>query len=137
MVIADSRTAVAGRPPAQPPPAQERGASLRRTLAVLALLAGGYALTILVFHPGYITIDATYVYAISRDWRFGDWQSPAMSLAWWLIDPIAPGALSMFLLIATLYWLGFGLIALTAARRTAWLGVATPFVALAPPAFFF
>ena len=137
MVIADSRTAVAGRPPAQPPAAEERGASRGVILAVLALLAGGYALTILVFHPGYITIDATYVYAASKDWRFGDWQSPAMSLAWWLIDPIAPGALSMFLLIATLYWVGFGLVALTAARRNAWLGLATPLVALAPPAFFF
>jgi hypothetical protein len=137
MVIADSRTAVAGRPPAPPPAAEERGASLGVIVAVLALLAGGYALTILVFRPGYITIDATYVYAISRDWRFGDWQSPVMSLAWWLIDPIAPGALSMLLLIATLYWVGFGLIALTAARRTAWLGLATPFIALTPPAFFF
>ena len=43
----------------------------------------------------------------------------------------------MFLLIATLYWVGFGLVALTAARRNAWLGLATPLVALAPPAFFF
>ncbi len=66
MVIADSRTAVAGRPPAPPPAAEERGASLGVILAVLALLAGGYALTILVFHPGYITIDASYVYATSQ-----------------------------------------------------------------------
>lgn len=105
--------------------------------AVLVLLAAGYALTILVFHPGYITIDASYVYAAAKDWRFGDWQSPAMSIAWWLIDPLAPGALSMFLLIATAYWAGFGLLALTAARRSAWLALATPLIALTPPAFVF
>ena len=105
--------------------------------AVLVLLAAGYALTILVFHPGYITIDASYVYAAAKDWRFGDWQSPAMSIAWWLIDPLAPGALSMFLLIATSYWAGFGLLALTAARRSAWLALATPLIALTPPAFVF
>ena len=38
----------------------------------------------------------------------GDWQSPVMVWLWGLIDPIAPGAGSMFLLIATTYWLGFG-----------------------------
>ena len=97
--------------------------AMAAAMAVLAMLSAGYALTVLVFYPGYITIDATYVYAASKDWRFGDWQSPAMSLAWWLIDPIAPGAASMFLLIATSYWLGFGLLALAAARRSVWLGL--------------
>jgi len=105
--------------------------------AVLGLLAAGYALTILVFYPGYVTVDAGYVHAAAKAWRFGDWQSPAMSVAWWLIDPLAPGALSMFLLIATSYWAGFGLLALTAARRSAWLALATPLIALTPPAFVF
>ncbi len=59
-----------------------------------------------------------------------------MGVLWWLIDPLAPGSWSMFLFIATLYWLGFGLLALTVARRTPWLGMVTPLVALAPPAFF-
>jgi hypothetical protein len=43
----------------------------------------------------------------------------------------------MFLLIATLYWLAFGVLALTVASRARWLGMATPIIALAPPAFFF
>jgi hypothetical protein len=60
-----------------------------------------------------------------------------MGALWRLIDPIAPGALSMFLLTATLYWLGFGLLALIAARRALWLGLLTPLLALLPPAFFF
>lgn len=117
-------------------PADARG---RTSLAWLVLLmaAGGFALTLLVFHPGYNTADARYVYADAQAWRFGDWQSPVMGALWRLIDPIAPGSLSMFLLTATLYWLGFGLLALVAVRRVAWLGLVTPLLAFAPPAFFF
>ena len=137
MSIDDRRPATAIDASTQSPEAGQRRASTGLIAAVLVTLAAGYALTILVFYPGYITVDATYVYAAAKDWRFGDWQSPAMSLAWWLIDPLAPGALSMFLLIATSYWAGFGLLALTAARRSAWLALATPLLALTPPAFLF
>jgi hypothetical protein len=104
---------------------------------ILLMLGAGYALTVLVFLPGYITVDAQYVYADAQLWRFGDWQSPAMGVLWRLIDPIAPGAWSMFLLTVTLYWLGFGVLALIAVRQSLWLGVITPLLALAPPAFFF
>ena len=104
---------------------------------ILLLLAAGYALTILVFQPGYLTIDARYLYNDTIAWNFPDWQSPVMGLLWWLIDPLAPGAMSMFLLIASLYWLGFGVLAFTVAGQARWLGIVTPFLALSPPAFFF
>ncbi len=106
-------------------------------MAILLLLAAGCALTVLVFQPGYMTADARYLYDDMRAWTLKDWQSPAMGLLWRLIDPLAPGAWGMFLLIAALYWLGFGMLALTVARRSAWLGIATPVLALAPPGFFF
>ena len=96
----------------------------RVSLLVLLTLAAAYAVTVLVFYPGYITFDARYVYADAMTWRFGDWQSPAMAVLWRLVDPIAPGASSMFLLTATLYWLSFGTLALVAARRSVWLGLA-------------
>jgi hypothetical protein len=108
-----------------------------RVLLVLLLVAAGYAATVLVFYPGYVTVDARYVYADAQAWQFGDWQSPAMGVLWRLIDPIAPGGLSMFLLTITLYWFGFGALALTALRRSTWLGVLTPLLAFTPPAFFF
>src|SRR6266550_2543289 len=95
-------------------------------LVILLLVAAGFALTVLVFYPGYLTNDATFVYGFIKDWRFGDWQSPVMSMLWWLIDPIAPGPGSMFLLIGSLYWLGFALVALKAARRSVWIGMVTP-----------
>jgi hypothetical protein len=96
---------------------ESRRSAVAIELLVGALVAAGYALTVLVFYPGYITVDAQYVYADAQAWQFGDWQSPAMGVLWRFIDPIAPGAPAMFLLTATLYWLGFGLLALFAARR--------------------
>jgi len=102
---------------------------------VAALTAAGFGLTLLVLFPGYLTNDATYVYSYIQDWHLGDWQSPLQTMVWWLIDPIAPGPGSMFLLIVTLYWLGFGVIALTAARRSVGLALAVPLLGLAPPAF--
>jgi hypothetical protein len=116
-------------------PARRSGLAL--DLAVLLMVAAGYALTVLVFYPGYVTVDAQYVYADAKAWQLGDWQSPAMGVLWLLIDPLAPGALSMFLATITLYWLGFGVLALIAARRAAWLGLVTPLLAFAPPAFVF
>ena len=104
---------------------------------VFLLVVAGYLLTVLVFYPGYVTVDARYVYADARAWQLGDWQSPVMGVLWLLIDPIAPGALSMFLLTATLYWLGFGLLALVAARRSLALALLTPLLAFLPPAFVF
>src|SRR6266436_6653223 len=108
----------------------------RRWCAVL-VAAAGFGLTVLVFYPGYSTADARYVYADAMAWRFGDWQSPAMAVLWRLIDPIAPGPSSMFLLTAAVYWLAFGTLALMAACRSLSLGLATALLALMPPAFFF
>jgi hypothetical protein len=104
-------------------------------LLVCALTAAGFGLTILLLYPGYLTNDATFVYGYIQDWHLGDWQSPLETMVWWLIDPIAPGPGSMFLLIAVLYWLGFGVIALTVARRSVALALAVPLLALTPPAF--
>ncbi len=65
-----------------------------------------------------MTYDAKFVYEDIAKGVLGDWQSPVMTVLWGMIDPLAPGAASMFLLIATSYWLGFGLLALALARRS-------------------
>jgi hypothetical protein len=135
MVVDDTR-------PANKPHAPEASMHTRQRTpwgviaAVLLVLAAGYVLTLLVFEPGYITVDARYVYDDARASNLGDWQSPVMGVLWLVIDPLAPGAWCMFLLTITLYWLGFGLTALAVARRSAFLGVLTPLLALVPPAFF-
>jgi hypothetical protein len=104
------------------------------TLLLCAMTAAGFSLTVLALYPGHLTNDATYVHSYIQDWQLGDWQSPLMTMLWWLIDSIAPGSGSMFLLIVTLYWLGFGLIALTVARRSAALACLVPLLGLTPPA---
>jgi len=104
---------------------------------ICAMVAAAFALTVAVFYPGYMTNDATFVYQYMKTWEFGDWQSPMMTVLWRLIDPIAPGSASMFLLTATLYWLSFAVLALTVARRAIWLGLVVPLLGLVPTAFVF
>jgi hypothetical protein len=111
--------------------------SWRVTLPISLMIAAGFGLTLKVFYPGIMTFDALYVYEDIAKGFYGDWQSPVMTLLWSLIDPIAPGSGSMLLLTVTFYWLAFGLLALTVARRSIWLAVALPLLALSPPAFVF
>jgi hypothetical protein len=118
-------------------PADDRPAALWPIALVAALAGGGFALTLFVFYPGVMTYDALYVYMAIAEGRVGDWQSPVMTALWAAIDPVAPGSGSMFLLTATLYWLGFGLIGITLARRSPWLGVSAVLLAFMPPAFMF
>ena len=84
-----------------------------------------------------MTYDAKFVYEDIGKAVLGDWQSPVMTVLWGAIDPVAPGAGSMFLLIATSYWLGFGLLAFALARRSTRLALLLPVLALMPPAFVF
>jgi hypothetical protein len=106
-------------------------------LSVAALIAAGYGLTLAIFYPGIMTYDAKFVYEDIAKGMLGDWQSPVMTVLWGVIDPIAPGAASMFLLIATSYWLGFALLAFALARRSSRLALLLPLLALMPPAFVF
>jgi hypothetical protein len=106
-------------------------------LLICAMIAIGIFLTLLVFYPGVMTYDAKFVYEDIEKGTRGDWQSPVMTVLWSLVDPIAPGSASMFLLIAALYWLGFGLLAFSIGRRSVWLAVALLLLALSPPAFVF
>jgi hypothetical protein len=114
--------------------------SLERHLlpgSAAALIAAGYGLTLMIFYPGVMTFDAQFVHEDIAKGTLGDWQSPVMTWLWGHIDPIAPGAASMFLLIATTYWLGFGLLALVLARGGRRSALLLPVLALMPPALAF
>ncbi len=117
------------------PPLPERAAA--KSAGAAALVALGFGLTVLVFYPGVWTYDARFVYEDIAKGVRGDWQSPVMTVLWSWIDPIAPGAASLFLLIAAMYWLGFGVLAFTLARRSIWPAVVLLLLALSPPAFVF
>ena len=105
----------------------------RHLIAVAVLLAIGFALTLAIFYPGVMTFDSKFLYEYTAKGTMGDWQSPVMVWLWGLIDPIAPGAGSMFLLIATTYWLGFGLLSLTLASRGKAGALLLPLLATTPP----
>ena len=117
--------------------ADHRRAPRRLYMAVAVLIAAGYGLTLAIFYPGIMTYDAKFIYEDIAKGVLGDWQSPVMTVLWGAIDPIAPGPASMFLLIATSYWLGFGLLAFETARRSSRLALLLPLLALTPPAFVF
>ena len=119
------------------PLSPDRSQPVRRRfyMAVAALIAAGYGLTLAIFYPGVMTYDARFVYQDIAKGVRGDWQSPVMTVLWGAIDPVAPGAASMLLLSATSYWLGFGLLAFALARRSTRLALWLPLLALAPPAF--
>jgi len=121
------------------PSSPDRGGQERRLISgfVVALIAAGYGLTLLIFYPGILTYDAKFVYEDIAKRTLGDWQSPVMTWLWGHIDPIAPGPASMFLLMATLYWFGFGLLALVLACRGQRIALLLPVLALMPPAFAF
>src|SRR5262249_27218229 len=90
----------------------------RRAAIVIAMPSGAYVLPLRVFYPGVMPWDAWYIHSYIATPPAGDWQSPVMTALWALIDPLAPGAASMFVLIATVYWLGFTVLALALARRS-------------------
>jgi hypothetical protein len=106
-------------------------------LAIGALIATGYVLTLVIFYPGIMTYDAKYVYQDIATGARGDWQSPVMTVLWALIDPVAPGTASMFLLMATCYWLSFGLLTIALARAAFGAALLLIVLALLPPAFVF
>lgn len=109
----------------------------RPALSIAAMTAAGFALTLYVFYPGITTFDAVYNYQDMLKGTYGDWQSPALLVVWSWIDPIAPGTGSLLLLTVTLYWLAFAIVTLTVARRSPWLALLLPLLALSPPAFVF
>jgi hypothetical protein len=118
-------------------PDRQQPGPRRLRLAVAVLIAAGYGLTLAIFYPGIMTYDAKFVHEDIGKGVLGDWQSPVMTVLWGAIDPMAPGAASMFLLIATSYWLGFGLMAFALARRATQLALLLPLLGLMPPAFAF
>jgi hypothetical protein len=109
----------------------------RLTGAILATTGLAVLLTQLVFWPGVITYDAALMYNSIATHRLGDWQSPVMATLWALVDPVAPGSGSIFLIIALSYWAAFGLLALKLAPRGAAWAMAVFLAALTPPAFAF
>ena len=104
-------------------------------LAIVAVAAAGFGLTLWFFYPGIVTYDARYIYLDIGKGFYGDWQSPVMAWIWKSVDPIAPGSGSILILTTLLYWSAFLVLALGLAKRSIWLGLISLLLAFSPPAF--
>jgi hypothetical protein len=102
-------------------------------LLTVLLCGGGLMLTFWLFAPGIMNYDARYVYLDSLKGFYGDWQSPVMTWLWRTIEPVAPGSVGMFSLIAGLYWSGVGALVMALARRSFALAILFPLIAMSPP----
>ncbi|WP_232476226.1 hypothetical protein [Flavisphingomonas formosensis] len=84
--------------------------------AGLILLAGAIV-QLLAFWPGIMVWDAIRQYGQALSGRYDDWHPPAMNWLWRQLGRIAAGPAPMLALQALLYWSGFALLILAAARR--------------------
>jgi hypothetical protein len=96
-----------------------------------ALMAGA---NLAIWFPGESGPDSESQFAQAVAGQLDDWHPPIMAWLWSIFRLLADGAAPMFCFQVVLYWLGFGLIAITLARagRTlaAWAMLG---VALLPP----
>lgn len=102
------------------------------SIAVAAALAAGANLAI--WFPGEANPDSESQYAQAVVGHFDDWHPPIMAQLWSILRLLADGNAPMFCMQVVVYWLGFGLIAITLARAgrplAAWAMLG---VALLPP----
>jgi hypothetical protein len=110
------------------------------------LNAAGFTLTLAVFYPGVVTVDAIAVYNDVKSGFVGDWQSPVMAKLWTIIDPLTRkvldlpqglggAAVSMFLLTISLYWLAFTVLSVAVARDSLVVAALVVGIAFSPPLF--
>ncbi len=118
---------------------------LLRLRALLSSPAALGAAAVLLFllntisrYPGEPSPDSDWQYAQILSDSYNDWHPPAMARLWSLLLVFGEGTGPIFVFHLLLYWLGFGLIAATLARRSrplmAWavllFGAAPPLVML-------
>ncbi|HEV8501928.1 MAG TPA: hypothetical protein VGR63_10125 [Casimicrobiaceae bacterium] len=103
-----------------------RQAAMRSVLA-----AAGFALTLVAYYPGQVTVDSIWQLQQGRTGDYFDHHPPLMAWLWSILDRAIPGPFGMLLMHALLAWIALLLFADGAARRGArhaWLIVALGFL---------
>ncbi|MBN8820211.1 MAG: hypothetical protein J0I80_15985 [Sphingomonas sp.] len=77
------------------------------TFAALALLG----VTLALYWPGYATYDSVVQFRQVLDGQYDDWHPPVLARLWALLGGAHFGTGPMFVLQASLYWCGLGLLA--------------------------
>ena len=96
------------------------------------LLAAGAVGQLIAFWPGIMVWDAIRQYRQALSGRYDDWHPPAMNWLWRQLGIFGAGPAPMLVLQAALYWGGFALLAMAAARRDRRLAWAVAACALLP-----
>ena len=84
-------------------------------------------------YPGNAGWDSNYQYFQASSGYYNDWHPPIMAWLWSYLDFVVPGKGAMLLFHMSLYWIGFGLIALAFDRwRKHWAAWAVILLAASP-----
>jgi hypothetical protein len=91
--------------------------------------------TVLLFQPGYMSLDSTVQLEQARSLEFSDHHPILMSLVWRYLDKLVEGPIGMLVLMSALYWGGLSAIIGTL-RWPLWLRAPVlPLVGFYPPVF--
>lgn len=104
-------------------------------LGLVALALACEVVTVLLFYPGYMSMDSTTQLTEARSLVLSDHHPVLMALLWHATDKILPGPAGMLLLTTTLYWAGLAAI-FASLRWPLWLRMAALIgVGFYPPIF--
>lgn len=95
----------------------------------------GFAFTLWVFYPGYMSYDSAYQWLQSRHGTLNTLHPPVMAMLWQLTDIILPGPGGMLVMQSLLYWVALAMLmgALPLGTISRVLGVLA--IGLWPPLF--
>jgi hypothetical protein len=96
-------------------------AGIDRRATPRAIVIAGYAVFLLYAFPGFMTVESAEQLMDARTHTIGDWNSPMMSVVWWLVEAIAAGSFGMLALQSALFLAGAYVLAhrVVPARRAA------------------
>src|ERR1700751_233056 len=93
-------------------PANMASPRRRAALKLGIIWVAGFALSVSINHPGFMSYDSVQQLLEARAGEYSDLHPPLMALMWHFADRIIPGPFGMMLLQTALIWCGTFLIAL-------------------------
>src|SRR5262252_2252046 len=69
----------------------------------------GILITLVIFYPGIISIDASLQLQQARTGIYTDWYPPVMGWLWSFLDFVIPGPGGLFLFHVLSFWVGLGI----------------------------
>ncbi|MEZ9525741.1 hypothetical protein [Enterovibrio norvegicus] len=79
-------------------------------LIVSVFCLGGFALCLIAFYPGYMSVDSIVQYESALSGVYSDWHPPIMSLVWGVVANFKQGPESLLVLHLAVLWLALALI---------------------------